>query len=312
MLNFVALRRTGGTGFIWKLDNRGTTRDAILAWERQNDTLQGGKGSDPHGWRNALNRYGWGTTALTHGRKVYEDYSFASYDYAVKHAVRAMIRFRKPVGALAWAGKHAQMIVGCLWDLDVSFAHFGGTRRRRCRVNGRCKEDHVAVVGGVGRADRSRDPCGGHPGDMGRARLVELRVRRDTGQHRGSADEVRPDGCLGCPRPGKHPSVVVEDVACRVAGHDRTHDRARIPDGGGRRSQAPFIAWSRPAHLPTVAPVPAPTAPSEWRARPSCSGVVSYSSSLPSLSSTTRVAPETLNSRLAWGRRIVSTAKGTS
>ena len=42
--------------------------------------------------------------------------------------------------------------------------------------------------------------------------------------------------------------------------------------------------------------VPAPTAPSGCRSRPSCSGATSYSSSLPSLSSTTRVAPETLNS----------------
>jgi len=38
--------------------------------------------------------------------------SFSSYDYAVKAAVRAMAAYRKPIGVLAWAGKHAQMLVG--------------------------------------------------------------------------------------------------------------------------------------------------------------------------------------------------------
>jgi hypothetical protein len=112
MLNFTALNGLGGTGFVWRLDNNPGTRDAILAWERRNHTLQGGNGSDPHGWRNALNAWGWGRTAMYHGNKVYEDYAFSSYDNAVKHAVRSMIAYRKPVGVLAWAGKHAQMIVG--------------------------------------------------------------------------------------------------------------------------------------------------------------------------------------------------------
>ena len=112
MLNFTALNGLGGPEFVWRLDNNPGTRDAILAWERRNHTLQGGNGSDPHGWRNALNAWGWGRTAMYHGNKVYEDFSFSSYDYAVKHAVRAMIAYRKPVGVLAWAGKHAQMLVG--------------------------------------------------------------------------------------------------------------------------------------------------------------------------------------------------------
>ena len=112
MLNFIALRNLGGTDFRWTVDNRPAMRDAILAWERKYDTLAGGYGSDPHGWRNALNAFGWGADRMWAGQRIYEDYSFASYDYAVKHAVRAMIAYRKPVGVLAWAGKHAQMIVG--------------------------------------------------------------------------------------------------------------------------------------------------------------------------------------------------------
>ena len=112
MLNFTALNGKGGPNFVWRVDNNPGTRDAILAWARKYDTLQGGNGTDPHGWRNALNVWGWGWNSVKHGYKVYEDYSFAAYDNAVKQAVRSMIAYRKPVGALAWAGKHAQMIVG--------------------------------------------------------------------------------------------------------------------------------------------------------------------------------------------------------
>jgi hypothetical protein len=112
MLNWIALRGSGGTGFRWKVNRSGATRDAILAWERTHDTLKGGNGSDPHGWRNALNYYGWGSGALWSGRRIYDDYSYGSYDGAVKASVRAIIKTRKAVGIIGWAGRHAQMIVG--------------------------------------------------------------------------------------------------------------------------------------------------------------------------------------------------------
>jgi hypothetical protein len=112
MLNFIAIAGRGGTGFRWRLDLSATKRDAILAWERTHDTLEGGNGSDPHGWRNALNLYGWGSTALLAGNRVYDDLAFTSYDRAIKAAVRAMIRYRKPVGVAAWSGRHAQMLTG--------------------------------------------------------------------------------------------------------------------------------------------------------------------------------------------------------
>jgi len=63
MLNFIAVHRTGGPGFVWRPNNWGSTRDHILAWERAHDTMSGGYGSDPHGWRNALNDFGWGPAA---------------------------------------------------------------------------------------------------------------------------------------------------------------------------------------------------------------------------------------------------------
>ena len=112
MLNFIALKGTGGSGFRWSVSLSGAKRDSILAWERVNDTLKGGDGSDPHGWRNALNYYGWGSGALQEGKRVYDDRSYSSYATAVKTAVRQLIRTRKPVGILARRGQHAQMMTG--------------------------------------------------------------------------------------------------------------------------------------------------------------------------------------------------------
>jgi hypothetical protein len=112
ILNFIALSGRGGPGFRWTVSVSGTTRDAVLAWERTHDTLAGGNGSDPHGIRNALNYYGWGSQALWAGYRVYDDIAFYTYDGAVKRAVRSMILMRKPVVLLAWAGQHAQMMVG--------------------------------------------------------------------------------------------------------------------------------------------------------------------------------------------------------
>lgn len=112
MLNFIALARTGGTGFRWTPTTSGAARDSILAWERTHDTLAGGNGSDPHGVRNALNYFGWGSGTMKAGYRVYDDISFSTFDGAVKRAVRAMAQTRKPVAILAWAGKHMQMLVG--------------------------------------------------------------------------------------------------------------------------------------------------------------------------------------------------------
>jgi hypothetical protein len=84
----------------------------MLRWERRNDTLTTGIGSDPHGWRNALNYYGWGIAALAGDARVYDDVAFVSYASAIKASVRAMIATRKPVGVLGSRGHHAQVITG--------------------------------------------------------------------------------------------------------------------------------------------------------------------------------------------------------
>ena len=122
MLNFTAIRQTGGDGFMWrtyrvhKSSDPQNYRDmtSILYFERAHDTLRSSSsGSDPHGWRNAMNYYGWGRAALTDpSKRVYDDLQFTSSGAAIKAAVRAIARYNKPVGILGWAGRHAQVMHG--------------------------------------------------------------------------------------------------------------------------------------------------------------------------------------------------------
>jgi hypothetical protein len=119
MLNFIALTGAGGNGFTWTpsttKSRTGDLRDmtSIFAFARAHDTLSpAGVGSDPHGWRNALNYYGWGPSALTASKRVYDDRTFHGFDDTLRAAVIAIARYHKPVGVLAWAGAHAQVITG--------------------------------------------------------------------------------------------------------------------------------------------------------------------------------------------------------
>ncbi len=120
MLNTIAYRGTGGNGFIWtptRAKNSSTNpRDltSILAFERANDTLRPtSAGSDAHGWRNALNAYGWGTAAMADpAAQVYQDRAYKSMNGALRAAVKAIARRGMPVGILGWAGGHAQVMTG--------------------------------------------------------------------------------------------------------------------------------------------------------------------------------------------------------
>ena len=87
---------------------------SILTFERAHDTLNGGRpGSDPHGWRNALNYYGWGQRSMTTvGAMAYRDVAFGTWVNAVRYAVMSIARFNRPVGILAYAGGHAQVMTG--------------------------------------------------------------------------------------------------------------------------------------------------------------------------------------------------------
>ena len=120
MLNFIAATNAPLT---WSVSTSYTTEEQIATWDRANDTIvETALGTDPHGWRNGLNYFGWGAyTDLS--TAVYQDLAFTSYDAAVKAAVMAIARYDKPVGILGWAGSHAQILNG----YDVS----GEVRRRR-------------------------------------------------------------------------------------------------------------------------------------------------------------------------------------
>lgn len=121
MLNFIDLRGTGGRGFIWDASTVRQSSDpadvddmtSVMAFARTYDTLSSsGVGSDAHGWRNALNAYGWGVELADRDRWVYDDQAHGSFTSAVNAAVRAIARFDKPVGILTSTGAHAQVMTG--------------------------------------------------------------------------------------------------------------------------------------------------------------------------------------------------------
>jgi hypothetical protein len=108
MLNTISY--AGSTsGFVWQPNTSYSTQESILAFERQHMTmLTSSAGTDPHGWRNALNYYGWGSIDAG----VYRDSAYSSFDAAAKAAVSALAAYHKPVGILARGGHHGQVITG--------------------------------------------------------------------------------------------------------------------------------------------------------------------------------------------------------
>jgi hypothetical protein len=93
----------------WKPDVTYARQESILAYERRTGTmLLSWPGADAHGWRNALNYYGWGSIRAG----VYRDLALDSFEEAARATVMAVALYRKPVGILAWAGDHAQIVTG--------------------------------------------------------------------------------------------------------------------------------------------------------------------------------------------------------
>jgi hypothetical protein len=108
MLNTISYARST-SGFVWQPNTSYSTQESILAFERQHMTmLTSSAGTDPHGWRNALNYYGWGSIDAG----VYRDSAYSSFDAAAKAAVSALAAYHKPVGILARGGHHGQVITG--------------------------------------------------------------------------------------------------------------------------------------------------------------------------------------------------------
>jgi len=112
MLNEVATTGRKGDGFAWTPSVALGRQRTIMRWARAHDTLEiGPGGTDPNGWRNALNQYGWGDYQDP-ATMTYQVYASTSYGATVKAAVVAMARYHRPVGILAWAGGHAQVLNG--------------------------------------------------------------------------------------------------------------------------------------------------------------------------------------------------------
>lgn len=167
MLNLIAYRQTGGAGFSWtptrvkQSPDSANTRDltSILDFARRYDTLRAtGLGSDPHGWRNTLNAYGWnrGSVITDPGRMVYEDRSYRTFRGAVTAAVKAIARGGMPVGVVAWAGGHAQVMTGyevsgadprTSDDFTVRYVYLSDPLRRSGLVNR--KVSIAALAGGA-------------------------------------------------------------------------------------------------------------------------------------------------------------------
>ncbi|MEW5992550.1 MAG: cell wall-binding repeat-containing protein [Chloroflexota bacterium] len=114
MLNMVAYGgSTAPGGFAWEPTRSFDVQTAILAWEREHMTQpqSGTEGSDPHGWRNALNQFGWSAT----DRDVYRDFAFSDQDAALREAIMRVAFYGKPTGLLMLNGAHAVVLNG--WDV---------------------------------------------------------------------------------------------------------------------------------------------------------------------------------------------------
>lgn len=123
MLNMAAYIDAGTPAMVWNPTISYSTQSAILAWERDHMTepTSGTVGSDPHGWRNALNYFGWGAVDAD----VYRDFAFDNFDSAVRQAIVSAAQFGKPSGLLMLNGIHAAVLNG--WDVTGDDPRTGST-----------------------------------------------------------------------------------------------------------------------------------------------------------------------------------------
>jgi hypothetical protein len=109
MLNTISVRGATPAGFVWQRSTSYASQESVLAYERAHMTMLASvPGTDPNGWRNALNYFGWSSM----GAGVYRDTAFPSFEPAARAAIVAAARYRKPVGILARDGNHAQFLTG--------------------------------------------------------------------------------------------------------------------------------------------------------------------------------------------------------
>ena len=291
MLNTIAARGTGGDGFAWtpyrvKLDPDPANRQdmlSILAFERANDTLRSAShGSDPHGWRNALNAYGWGQDAMTDpARRVYDDREYRTFGGAVRAAVKSIARYSMPVGILGWAGGHAQVMTGYVVT-GADPARLGRVHRAgRLPDRSAAPEPHASTArsasrrSGPGRCGPGSRPTArptarsttrGRPGtapQLGGARAWAVGVVPPLGDHpadprgpaRGGSDAepvARPD-----PTPTPDPTASQDPTPTPAAQAGAIPSPTEAPTPAP--TEAPTPTTEAPTPTPTEAPTPAPT-----------------------------------------------------
>lgn len=110
MLNFTKASSPGATGLVWHATTSYDVQENIKAYSRSHMTMvvKGTGGTDPVGWRNALNYYGWGSV----NAGVYKIETTGTFLNAAKASVEALARTGKPVAIAGWAGGHAQIMNG--------------------------------------------------------------------------------------------------------------------------------------------------------------------------------------------------------
>ena len=159
------------------------------------------RGSDPHGWRNALNAYGWGREAMTDpAKRVYDDRAYRTFDGAVQAAVKAIARRSMPVGSPRLGRRsrpgddglrgHGRRSAASSNDFTVRSVYLSDPLHANGTVNRRLSMDKL-------RSGPLRDPVPGLPRDRQPVRRpVDGRARSGA---RSRAAAGRPSGtAAGC------------------------------------------------------------------------------------------------------------------
>ncbi len=96
---------------IWRPNTSYSKQQQVYYWIRNHMGQTADKeGADPHGWRNALNYFGWGSMKAG----VYSDQAYSTFDQAARAAVMELALSNEPIGLVTWYGSHAQIVTGYL------------------------------------------------------------------------------------------------------------------------------------------------------------------------------------------------------
>lgn len=113
MLNFAAINGTVPEDFDWKLNTSNKMQKELGDWIRGHDTLyKGGRGSDPNGWRNGLNKFSGSGNFKNPEKMLFVVQAYNSKRKALDKIKRVLLEDDMPVGVVGWNGRHAQVVHG--------------------------------------------------------------------------------------------------------------------------------------------------------------------------------------------------------